>query len=292
MKKVLFAFSFFLLLSLLVSNLTQAQYRRPVGHLDTTVGAAVGDFYLSISGFASPFASIVLTTDGQLLRTAVADASGRFYISQILIRRGLSRFCLQAVDFKRLGVSEACIDIPPAGGSVVKNDIFLPPTIGLSRKEIKEGEEGVIYGYSMPNALITITMRTAAGLQRVRVKTDADGFYTYVFKNLKAGSYEFTSTAELNSTFSLPPKRGVKLTALSLPQQITTQTQRVVRDTAKKVISTDLWFVIVCIIFLILITILLIKVRPSFIPVVMDKLRNKKHLHHDWLLSVLRENHV
>src|ERR1035437_3160478 len=128
---LLFAVSF---LSYALASSVRAQILSiPSGSLGTTVQASVGEFYLNLSGFVSPFASIVLSSDGVLMRTTIADEKGNFSIPQVLIKMGFSHFCLDAIDFKRIGESYTCFTIPPATDSVTMNNIFLPPTLGLSR---------------------------------------------------------------------------------------------------------------------------------------------------------------
>ena len=82
---------------------------RASASLETEVQADVGEFYLNVSGYISPFASIVLNSNGIFMRTTVADKGGNFSISQVRIARGFSSFCLDAVDYKRLGESTTCI---------------------------------------------------------------------------------------------------------------------------------------------------------------------------------------
>src|SRR5437762_2985846 len=101
----------------------------------TPIPGTENDIYLDISGFASPNASIVMTSDGAFVRSAVAESSGQFFISQIKVSKGFSHFCLEAVDFKRIGDSITCFEIPPVTASTSKTDIFLPPSLGLSARK-------------------------------------------------------------------------------------------------------------------------------------------------------------
>lgn len=106
----------------------------------TQVFGSIGEFYLNISGFISPFASIVMTSDGVFIRAIVADENDNFSISEVLIKKGFSHFCLDAIDFKRIGKSYTCFSFPPAEADITMTDIFLPPTLGLSREEIANGQ--------------------------------------------------------------------------------------------------------------------------------------------------------
>jgi len=88
------------ILFLLYTKSVLAQYKLPKGSQSATVSGRLGDFYLNISGYIAPFASIVLYSDGIYLRATTADQFGYFTISEVLIKQGFSRFCFDAVDFK------------------------------------------------------------------------------------------------------------------------------------------------------------------------------------------------
>jgi hypothetical protein len=148
---ILFMFLFFASL-----NSALAQITLPTGSLPTTVQASVGEFYLSLAGYIAPNASIVLTVDGVFARATVADRGGNFYITDTLIKRGATKICLDAIDFKRIGESLACFNIPPVKSSLNIKEIFLPPTLGISRTEIAEGSNYTVFGYSMPGDLVTL----------------------------------------------------------------------------------------------------------------------------------------
>src|ERR1035437_3125257 len=157
--------------------------------------AQVGKFYLNLSGYISPYASVVLTIDGIFVRATVADAGGNFSISGVLIKEGFSHFCLEAVDFKRLGDSYTCFDIPPAKGDVTMKEIFLPPTLGLSKNVIAEGGETLAYGYTMPGAEVTLYLSNG---QKLTTYADSTGYYIFHIKGLKAGNYNLYARALYN----------------------------------------------------------------------------------------------
>ena len=87
----------------------------PTGTASTQVEGTVGQFFLNLYGFISPFASVVLSSNGSYITGVTADAQGNFSFTQILINKGFSNFCLDAIDFKRVGESYTCFNIrlPP-----------------------------------------------------------------------------------------------------------------------------------------------------------------------------------
>ncbi len=246
--------------------------------------ATVGRFYLSIQGYQSPYASIVMTTQsGIFMRSAVADSKGYFTISDILITDTFSGFCLTAIDFKRIGQSDACIDIDEEiTGNITRNDIFLPPTIGLSKKQINAGQNALIYGYTMPNADVALLIDG----KPVSLKADATGYYAYEFKNVPAGTYTFTASATLEGKESLPPLHEVSLEALSIPSQITNTVKETGENLAKKY-RLDLVFLgLLALILLIIIGLLLYKLRVRLMIIIIDKFRHRHKMHHDWFLDL------
>src|ERR1035437_4704496 len=150
MKKIPSILLFTLLASISLLNASAVSAQVKISSSSAVqVQASVGQFYLSLWGYASPFASISLTFDGVFMRATVADEKGNFIISQVLIKAGFTNFCLDAIDFKRLGESYTCFSIPPATGSVTMKDIFLPPTLGLSRTTINVGGRATAFGYKI-----------------------------------------------------------------------------------------------------------------------------------------------
>lgn len=184
---------------------------------EVTLTARIGEFYLDLSGYASPFASVILTSNGVFYRSTVADQNGFWAIHDILVNRNFSDFCLEHIDYKNIGDSTTCLTIPPVNGNVVKKDIFLPPTIGLQRSQIRAGGNGVVFGYTMPGATVTIHLQNGKTYQ---VTADEHGYYELTLKNLAAGTYQLFATAHYNGRESLSPSKTVTLTALSWWDQI------------------------------------------------------------------------
>ena len=255
------------------------------GNVSTTVNASVGGVYLSISGYTSPYASIVMTSNGQFIRSVVADALGNFFISQILVRENFSNFCLSVTDFKRLGEAEACLDINPVTTDTTIDNIFLPPTVGLLKKEISAGDQAVIYGYSRPNSTVIIKSKDG---NAYTAQTDSTGYYSITIKNVQAGTYSFLAYGKLDNKESLPPKKGIDLTVLSLPQQVGKKIEKITTSGTALLTSTIIGFLILLLLLIIIIIIIIILIlRPKLFRSIFDKLHRQKGLHHDWLLKLV-----
>lgn len=256
------------------------------------VQAQVGKFYLNLSGYISPYASVVLTIDGLFVRATVADAGGNFSISGVLIKEGFSNFCLEAVDFKRLGDSFTCFNIPPAKGEVTMKEIFLPPTLGLSKNVIAEGGETLAYGYTMPGAEVTLYLSNG---QKLTVFADSTGYYIFTIKNLKAGKYNLYARAFYNQKESLAPTKTLELRALSWWEQIIAFIQSILKNIQKFFSSWALGPLWLGLPIIILIIILILKLWPEkFTSFYQSRLiifftrafrKPRKPLHHSWWLG-------
>src|SRR5690348_1579703 len=99
MKKFLLAcITLLVLLNLLYPVPVYGQ--KNLGH-NIQVSASIGEIYLNLSGIIAPYASVILIADDNYLRSTVADSQGKFSLNDILVKRGFSQFCLEAIDFKR-----------------------------------------------------------------------------------------------------------------------------------------------------------------------------------------------
>lgn len=289
---------FIILLSLI--GFVNAQIRPPYGGgLGSKVAGTVGEFYLNITGFASPFSSISLYIDNVFIRATVADENGNFSISQVLIKNGLSKFCLKTIDAKQLGSSESCISFPPSSGSLEKKDIFLPPTLALLKNQIPEGSSTIAYGYTMPGAKVTLHLSNG---NKLTTKADSSGYFEFILKNLKAGKYTLYATAKYKNIDSLAPSKKLDLTVLSKTGQAIVKVGNF-WDWLWKLLTSwglgPLWLAIPIIILIIILILKLLPRRISLWPVrftgifynptfvyFFDLLRRrKKPLHHKWMVG-------
>jgi hypothetical protein len=95
-------------------------------------------------------------------------------------------------------------------------DIFLPPTLGLSRTTVNEGGSATAFGYTMPRATVTLHIND----QLLTTTADANGYYEFALQDLKAGNYSLYATANYKQKESLKPSKKLKLESLSKPKQV------------------------------------------------------------------------
>lgn len=199
------------LLLFVASSLVSAQTFK-FANPPVKVSGSVGEFRLNLSGWMSPFASIVLSSNGIFMASTVADRAGNWSFIDILINKGFSTFCLTAIDFYRLGESVTCFTIKPATQNVTMKDIFLPPTLGLSRNEVPAGGKVFAFGYTMPGSKVYLHLSDGRVLETF---ADGNGYYVFTLDNLAAGKYQLYATAHYKEKDSLKPSRTLELLSLS-----------------------------------------------------------------------------
>jgi hypothetical protein len=246
-----------------------------------TVTATVGQFFLDVNGYQSPNASVVIeTTSNIFLKSTTADGQGYFSMTEILITDTFPGFCFTAIDFRRIGESESCIEIEEViTENQTYSDIFLPPTIGLSRRLISAGEDAQIFGYTMPHAQVDIDLDG----ETVTLQADETGYYEYIFEDVPAGIYRFSSRAKLDDVDSLEPKNVAILEALTLQEQIRQDLTGFIEDVEQK-FPGALLLVGLLLIFLALLITLLWKTKPKFLYVFFDRFKKRYPMHHDYFL--------
>jgi len=245
------------------------------------VTASVGDKYLNVNGYQSPNASIVIqTTSGIFLESTTADGNGYFSITNILITDDFPGFCFTAIDFRRIGESESCVDITEVvTESQTYSDIFLPPTIGLSRKLIAEGEDAQIFGYSMPQAQVDIEFEG----ESITLQADETGYYEFIYEDVPAGVYAFSSKGKLFGVDSLEPKNKAILEVLTLQEQIRQDLTGFIEDVERKFPGAIILLSLLILLIALLIA-LIWKTKPKFIYAFFDKFKKRYPMHHDYFL--------
>ncbi len=255
---------------------------------DVGVQAHVGEYSLNLSGSASPFASIVMTSNGTFYRSTTADANGFWSLTNILVSKSFTSFCLQHIDFKNIGDSEACFTIPPVVGNVTKKDIFLPPTIGLQRSQIQAGGSAVIFGYTMPFSKVTIHLSNGESYD---VTSDAAGYYELTIKNMKAGTYQLFATAVYNGQNSEAPSKTVTLTALSWWQMLLNFINDIIKWLRDTFSNLGLGPLLLLFPLIPLIIYLILKIWPDAFTSIYDSRififfnPKSKKLHHAWFMG-------
>lgn len=250
-------------------------FPREVSAQSTNVSASVGKYYVTIRGYVSPFASVVMSQDSIFMASTVADPEGNFTLNNVFVNEGFTDFCLEAIDVKRVGDSYTCLKIEPVFKDLSKNDIFLPPTLGLSGQKINPGSSVFASGYSMPNAKVIINLSKDIKLE---ILADKNGFYKYEIKDIPAGKYSLFATAQHENKNSEKPTRTKDLEALSIGGLL--------QQNLLLILLIVLLIIIGIILFIILIS---KRLRNRLKNIILRKPMPKKKIaapkHHSWFLG-------
>lgn len=211
--------SILLLLELIQTSESYSAPKKSIKAARSSVAASVGEYSINIDGLSSPYASVVITVNDVFYRSTVAADDGTFSVTDILIQKSGGNFCFTSVDFKRVGESLSCLEIKPTQTVTDLSDIFLPPSIGLSKTKIAQGSESTVFGYTMPGAEVSVQLLYGV---IAKLKADRNGYYSYKLSQLKAGKYALLASAVLGTTHSLKPLKPVTLEILSPLDQILT----------------------------------------------------------------------
>lgn len=243
------------------------------------------EIYINISGFASPNATIVLTSNNVFLKSITADSEGYFSMSQVKVDQANGKVCFDTIDFKRVGTSYVCLPIPNTKEKFTNDSVFLPPTMGLSARKISSKGSALAFGYSMPNSKITTFISEGR-----TIKSDANdsGYYKTELSNLPVGTYYLFATAEFEKENSEKTDKPLELQSLSPGGLVVEET----KDNLEKLFPW--WLLIVIAIFILIIILLARRYRERIRKYLHLEKKTKLHsstsnsggkkLHHDWML--------
>lgn len=261
----------------------------------TNVTAIVAGNSLSLSGYIAPFASIVLTINGNVITSTVADAQGNFAFSNVAVPKATTTVCLNAVDFKKLGESEACISVKPIDGVISRTGIFLPPTLGVQRTDVFVGNAAIAFGYGMPGAIITVHINNTVGCS---VTADPTGYYTCNITIQKAGDNILYADAVLQGKPSEAQLKKILIKGITAEKASPTPTLSPAFVPSFPGLFAIPWWawLLLILIVIILIIILTRKYWYPYVPAVgvpmanlphaFDFLFKSKKLHHWWMEGV------
>ncbi|HBA36938.1 TPA: hypothetical protein DCZ15_03645 [Candidatus Falkowbacteria bacterium] len=150
-------------------------------------------------GRAYPQSTITLLKDAQFAATTIAGADANFQLSLTNLSGGNYIFSIYAEDNK--GNRSSLLTFPTSvivGATAQVSGIFIPPTIAIDKREVKQGDDIVISGRSVPNGEITIAVNSETEFLN-KVTADATGAYFYNLNTtaLKKGQYFTKSQAAI-----------------------------------------------------------------------------------------------
>ncbi len=132
-------------------------------------------------GRAYPKSEVTLLKDAQVAVTTVAGADANFQMTLSGLSAGNYIFSVYSEDGKGIRSSLLTFPLSITSGATTKvSGIFIAPTIAVDKSEVKRGENIAIFGQSVPNSEVTISVNSEEEFFN-KIKTDAGGAYLYNF---------------------------------------------------------------------------------------------------------------
>lgn len=167
-------------------------------------GSSSSNTSVSFEGRAYPLSKVVVLKDGQVATETIAGPSGRFSVSIGNLSSGNYNFSVYGEDED--GRKSSLFSFPifiTSGANTEVTDIYVSPTIGLDKKQVKQGDNIAIFGKASPNSNITISVNSPVEFFKY-TEADEDGVYLFNFDSspLEMGQHSTKSKSALDNLVS------------------------------------------------------------------------------------------
>lgn len=169
------------------------------GSTDTT-----GSGNINLSGRAYPSSKVTILKDGTIVATTIADPLANFSVAVSALSNGSYTFSVYGEDstFRKSTAFSFPVYVTE-NATINIGGIFLSPTIDVDKSVVKQGENVAIFGQSVPNSEITISVHSEKEFFN-KINTDEDGVYLLNFDTapLEIGSHTAKSKSAINTEVS------------------------------------------------------------------------------------------
>ncbi|MGB9637581.1 MAG: hypothetical protein ACPLY7_02170, partial [Microgenomates group bacterium] len=192
---------------------------------NVAVVAAVGGYSItSLSGWASPFAEVSLSSEG-VARKTVADETGFFAFNSISLPDAPKELCLISQDVNQLPSYPLCLPPPPRNQNIEIQDVLLSPTLSLESGKILVGKTAKASGMTVPDSEVEVYLFVEKNYHSYNLykiynlfspsPAEAANFPIYETKSNANGYFEFSLPASAPSnnrlfvTTVFSPTKGI-----------------------------------------------------------------------------------
>lgn len=159
---------------------------------------------VNFSGRAYPGSLVTVLRDGQIVAQSPADPGANFFISVSNLSAGTYNFGLSAQDYQGRNSLISSFTLTVSSGTVVSiSNIFISPTIAVSKNNIILGENLLIFGQSVPDSEVTIQVNSEETIF-LNTLADEQGAYLYNFNTspLSLGQHSAKSKSAYSGELS------------------------------------------------------------------------------------------
>jgi len=168
----------------------------------TSPGGGTGR--ITFSGRAYPSSKVSILKDGTIVVTTIADPKADFSVSIDSLPNGNYNFSVYGQDSEDRKSTAYSFPVFISQSSTINiGGIFLSPTIDVDKSEVKKGENVAIFGQSVPDSEITISVHSNGEFFN-KVKTDKSGVYLLNFDTtpLEIGGHNAKSKSAIDTEVS------------------------------------------------------------------------------------------
>jgi hypothetical protein len=164
-------------------------------------GSAPPETGVLFSGRAYPLSKVTILKDGQKVVETIAGPDARFRVRVSDLSPGSYNFTVRGED--RDGLISSPFSFPvfiSQGSSVDVTGIFLAPTIDVDKIQVRQGDDIVIFGQTVPESAVTIEVNSETQIF-VNTQSGSDGVYLYNFNSapLEIGAHSSRSKTNLQT---------------------------------------------------------------------------------------------
>lgn len=152
-------------------------------------------------GKAYPGSYVAVLKNGLIVNELPASNDGSFEVPVYNILPGVYTFSISAKDSKGLRSSSVPYTIVITSGAVTEvNDIIVPPTITTDKTEVREGDEIIFSGSSVPNSTVMLSAFIQGGSISSSVANN-EGMWSYILstKNISLGDYTVKAKTKIGT---------------------------------------------------------------------------------------------
>jgi len=160
---------------------------------------------VNFSGMAYPLSKVFVLKDGKMAISTISDQAANFSVSLTGLSSNTYTFSVYGEDDRGRKSSFFSFPIFVTSGTTVNiGNIFLSPTIDVDKSEVKKGDELIIFGKSIPQKEVIISVHSDQEYF-YKVVSNAMGAYLYNLDTsiLEIGKHQTKSKTNLDTQISL-----------------------------------------------------------------------------------------
>lgn len=199
---------------------------------ETTVHVSIGEPILSLYGYTSPEAKVLLAGYPSVFSETKAQRNGYFRFTGVFLLPFVKELCLNAIDREDRITNPICIPAPSMTfkGNII-GPVILPPSVSVGKGTFLPGETVEASGESIPESEISVSLFKAeptlnlfghlirevyaTTLPSYTIKTDQNGYFSFNLPSTTSNKFRFFSQVKFENSPS-PKSNTLTVKILSI----------------------------------------------------------------------------